>query len=88
MKTICKNIAFSPSGNCIMEADCICKKKELWLAEDEPTEPDPYITWLDEEIQYSEAAYLYVPESNRVYHGQKIEIFKIAKEKYISLHTK
>jgi len=36
MKAICRNIAFSTSGLCLLGADCVCKKNQLWL--DEETE--------------------------------------------------
>lgn len=34
-KTICKNIAFSENGECLMGEECICKKNEKWLEETE-----------------------------------------------------
>lgn len=33
MKTICKNIAFSDCGECLLGEKCICKANELWLEE-------------------------------------------------------
>lgn len=40
MKSICKNIAFSPSGECLLGEKCICEANKLWLAA-EPESPEP-----------------------------------------------
>lgn len=37
MKSICKNIAFSKTGECLLGEKCICNANKLWLDED----PDP-----------------------------------------------
>lgn len=39
MKSICKNIAFSPDGTCLMGEKCICKANKLWLSAELPASP-------------------------------------------------
>lgn len=35
MRTICKNLAFSDTGKCLMGGDCVCEANEKWLTQSE-----------------------------------------------------
>lgn len=84
MRKICKNIAFSPSGDCLLGAACVCKKNQLWIEEvEEEAAPDAFIEWLDEQIKREDKL-----SSDMVFgYSSKSPAFKAAKEKYLSLNT-
>jgi hypothetical protein len=93
MKSICKHIAFSKSGECQLGNECICKKNELWLEEEVRYEnpvydSDPFLIWLDEQIGVNENTADredHKMEPNLLYRGQQYA-FEAVKEKYLSLN--
>jgi hypothetical protein len=91
-KSICKNIAFSDSGKCLMGKECICETNKKLLEETDSPAPipdtrggeDAFLKWLDREVAYNDhMATLCPPNAGAVFSGRS-GILQIAKTKYLS----